>query len=109
MKHKLATSCIVISAMAAAVAAHAVDYDADRNHPTTFVKDSVITTKIKTRLASEHLGSVKHIRIDTDRDGVVWLSGTVNSQDEADKAVMIAHNTEGVRSVHSDLKVQKDR
>lgn len=52
---------------------------------------------------------VKHIRIDTDRDGVVWMSGTVNSQDEADKAVMIAHNTEGVRSVHSDLKVQKDR
>ena len=109
MKRKIATACFVIGAMAAPVVAYAADSDADRNQPATFVKDSVITTKFKTKLASEHIGSVKHIRIDTDKDGVVWMTGTVNSQDEADKAVMIAHGTDGVRSVHSDLKVQKDR
>jgi hyperosmotically inducible periplasmic protein len=48
-----------------------VDSDADRNHPVNFIEDSVITTKIKTRLASEHLASLKHIRIDTDKDGIV--------------------------------------
>jgi hyperosmotically inducible protein len=99
----------VLGSVLAPVAVYAADGDADRSHPETFVKDSVITTKVKTKLAAEHLGSVKHIQVDTDKNGVVWMSGTVNSQDEADKAIMIAKNTEGVRSVKSELKVQKDR
>jgi osmotically-inducible protein OsmY len=37
------------------------------------------------------------------------MTGTANSQEEADKAVAIARNTEGVKSVKSNLKVQKDR
>ena len=109
MKYKLATTCFVIGAVLAPVAAYAEDADADRANPATFVKDSAITTKIKSQLASEHLGSLKHIRVDTDRDGVVWMTGTVNNQAEADQAIRIARNTEGVRDVKSNLKVQKDR
>ena len=109
MKYKLATACFVIGSVLAPVAAYAADSDTDRSKPVTFVKDSVITTKIKTKLAAEHLGSAKHIKVDTDRNGVVWLSGTANSQEEADKAVEIARNTEGVKSVSSKLKVHKDR
>ena len=109
MKYKLATTCFVMSAVLAPVAAYAEDADADRANPATFVKDSAITTKIKSQLASEHLGSLKHIRVDTDRDGVVWMTGTVNNQAEADQAIRIARNTEGVRDVKSNLKVQKDR
>ena len=109
MKYKLATTCFVIGTMLAPFAAYAADSDTDRSKPKTFVKNSVITTKIKSKLAAEHLGSVKHIRIDTDKNGVVWMTGTANSQEEADKAVAIARNTEGVKSVKSDLKVQKDR
>jgi hyperosmotically inducible periplasmic protein len=109
MRHKLATACFIFGSVLAPVAAFAADGDADRSHPEAFVKDSVITTKIKTRLASEHLGSFSHIKVDTDKNGVVWMTGTVESRGEADKAVMIARNTEGVRSVNSDLRVQKDR
>jgi hyperosmotically inducible protein len=109
MKYKLATTCFVIGSVLAPAAAYAADSDKDRSKPATFVKDSVITTKIKTKLAAEHLGSAKHISVDTDKDGVVWLSGTANSQAEVDKAVQIARNTEGVKSVKSDLKVKKDR
>ena len=109
MKYKLATTCFVIGTMLAPVAACAADSDTDRSNPANFVKDSVITTKIKTKLAAEHLGSAKHIKVDTDRNGVVRLSGTANSQEEVNKAVEIARNTEGVKSVKSDLKVQKDR
>jgi len=109
MKYKLATTCFVIGSVLAPVAAFAADPDTDRSKPVTFVKDSVITTKIKTKLAAEHLASAKHIKVDTDRNGVVWLSGTANSQAEADKAVEIARNTEGVKSVNSKLKVHKDR
>jgi hyperosmotically inducible periplasmic protein len=109
MKYKLATTCFVIATVLAPVAAYAADSDKDRSKPATFVEDSVITTKIKTKLAAEHLGSAKHIKVDTDMNGVVWMSGTANSQDEIDKAVSIARNTEGVKSVSSDLKIQKDR
>jgi hyperosmotically inducible protein len=109
MKYKLATTCFVIGSVLAPVAAYAADSDMNRSKPATFVKDSVITTKIKTKLAAEHLGSAKHIKVDTDRNGVVWLSGTANNQAEADKAVEIARNTEGVKSVNSKLKVHKDR
>lgn len=104
-----ATTCFAIGAVLVPVAAFAADSDTDRSKPEQFVKDSAITAKIKTKLATEHLGSAAHIKIDTDRDGVVWISGTANSQEEADQAVRIARNTEGVKSVRSDLKVQKDR
>jgi hyperosmotically inducible protein len=108
MKHMLATTCFVIGATLAPVAAYAADSDADRANPVTFVKDSAITTKIKAKLAAEHPGSLKHISVDTDTNGVVWMKGTVNNQAEADQAITIARNTEGVRSVKSSLKVQKD-
>jgi hyperosmotically inducible periplasmic protein len=110
MKYKLATTCFVIGTVLAPAAAYAADSDRDRSKPATFVKDSVITTKIKTKLAAEHLGSAKHIKVDTDMNGVVWMTGTANSQDEVDKAIAIARDTEGVKSVNSDhLKVRKDR
>jgi len=109
MKFKLATTCLVIGAVLSPVAAYAEDADTDRANPATFVKDSAVTTKIKTKLAAEHLGSLKHISVDTDQNGVVWMTGTVNNEAEANQAITIARNTEGVRSVKSSLKVQKDR
>jgi hyperosmotically inducible protein len=109
MKFKLATACFVIGSVLAPVAAYAADGDTDRSKPAAFIKDSVITTKIKTKLAAEHPGSAKHIQVDTDANGVVWLSGTTDTQADADKAVEIARNTEGVKSVNAKLKVQKDR
>ena len=109
MKHALAASCIVIGTMLAPVAAYAADGDTDRANPKLFVKDSVITTKIKSKLAAEHLGSLKHIQVDTDQNGVVWMTGTANSQEEINQAITIAKNTEGVRSVKADIKVQKDK
>jgi hyperosmotically inducible protein len=109
MKYRLATTCFVIGTVLAPVAAYAADSDTDRSKPAAFVKDSIITTKIKTKLAAEHLASAKHIKVDTDRNGVVWMTGTANSQDEVDKAVAIARDTEGVKSVNSRVKVRKDR
>ena len=109
MRNSVVTTCFVLGTMLAPVAAYAAGADADRANPANFVKDSVITTKIKTQLAAEHLGSAKHISVDTDRDGVVWMTGTANTQEEVNQAIAIAKNTEGVKMVKSDLKVQKDR
>ena len=109
MKYKLATTCFVIGTVLAPVAAYAEDSDTDRSKPATFVKDSVITTKIKAKLAAEHLASAKHIKVDTDMNGVVWMTGTANSQGQIDRAVAIARATEGVKSVNNRVKVQRDR
>lgn len=109
MKLKLATTCLVIGAALAPIAAYAADPDVDRSNPEAFVKDSVITTKIKTKLAADHPGSAVHINVDTDKNGEVWMTGTANTQQEIDQAVAVARDTEGVKSVHNNLKVQKDR
>ena len=106
MKFKLAATCLVIGTALAPVA-FAADSDTDRNKPATFVKDSVITTKIKTKLAAENPASMANISVDTDKDGVVWMSGTAKSQAEVDKALSIARSTEGVKTVKNEVKVQK--
>ena len=108
MNIKLATACFVIATVLAPIAAHAADSDSDRKHPMTFVKDSVITTKIKAKLADEKMSSLAHIKVDTDRKGAVVLSGTVKTPEEADKAVSLARETEGVTSVKSTIRVKKD-
>ena len=112
MKIKLATTCFVIGTLLAplaAIAAEGAERHADRAHPLTWVKDSMITTKIKAKLAADHPGSMKHIEVDTDKDGVVWLTGTANSQAEIDAAIATARGTEHVKSVWSDLKIENDR
>jgi hyperosmotically inducible protein len=91
---------------ALAPVAFAADSDTDRNKPATFVKDSAITTKIKTKLAADNPASMATIHVDTDKDGIVWLSGTAKTKQDVDKAVSIAKNTEGVKSVKNDVKVQ---
>jgi hyperosmotically inducible protein len=69
------------------------------------IKDSVITTKIKAEMVKDPVVSAMHIKVDTDNQGVVSLSGTAKSKAEADKAVAIAHNTKGVTSVKNNITV----
>src|ERR1700731_4465319 len=101
------TACLIMSALLGSVAL-AADSDTDRAHPQAFVKDSVITTKIKTKLAAEHITSLGRIKVDTDKNGVVWLTGSARTQEAADKAASIARETEGVKAVHNDIKIKKD-
>jgi hyperosmotically inducible periplasmic protein len=112
MKHKLTTTLMIVGVLLGPVVAVSVaateDSDADRSHPKAFVKDSAITTKVKAKLAAEHITSLGNIHVDTDADGVVWLHGTAHTQEAADKAVAIARETEGVKGVHSRIKVKKD-
>ena len=103
-----ATTCALMGALLGSSLVIAEDSDTDRSHPVTFVKDSTITTKVKTELAAEHLTSLGRIHVDTDMNGVVWLTGSARSQEAIDKAVSIARNTEHVKSVHNTLVVKQD-
>jgi hyperosmotically inducible periplasmic protein len=109
MKRKLVVTCLAFSVLlGSGIAMAAGDSDSDRSHPVEFVKDSAITTKIKTKLAAKHMTSLARVHVDTDKDGAVVLSGSARTQRAVDKAMSIARGTEGVKSVVSEIKVQKD-
>ena len=109
MKNQLAISCVVFGTLlGSAVALADQDSAAAGSHAKAYVKDSAITTKIKAKLAAEHITSLGRIHVDTDTDGVVWLSGSAGTQEAADKAEAIARDTEGVKAVHSHIKIKKD-
>jgi hyperosmotically inducible protein len=70
------------------------------------VTDSGITISVKSRLLDDP--QVKGLRIDVDtRDGVVFLTGSVGSDAEKQKAIQLAKDTKGVRDVQSNLTLQK--
>ncbi|CAK0779335.1 hyperosmotically inducible periplasmic protein [Gammaproteobacteria bacterium] len=109
MKTKIVTACFVIGTLLAApIAIHAADSNVSADSTGTIVNDSVITGKVKAKLAGEKMSSLMNISVNTDRTGVVVLSGKVKTQEEVDKAVSIARGTEGVTSVKSDIQVSKD-
>jgi hyperosmotically inducible periplasmic protein len=108
MKSGVITALVAAAAMLGPMVAAAENYDADTSDTKTFVKDSVITTKVKAKLAADHITSLARIHVDTDADGVVWLSGTAQSQDAIDAAIQLTRDTEHVRGVHSDIKVHHD-
>ncbi len=110
MKPTLTMSAVIAAALlGTAGLAMAQDADVDRSHPKAFVKDSAITTKIKSKLAADHVSSLAKIHVDTDADGVVWLSGSAHTQEAAERAVQIARDTDGVRGVKSDIQVVPDK
>ncbi len=105
MRNLIIASVLAISVTAIPlVLADQAVTDSDGSHH--FVKDSVITTKVKAKLAAKHLTTLTNIKVDTDENGVVWLSGRAPTQDAVDLATMIAKNTEGVAAVHNDVAVQ---
>jgi len=79
--------------------------DSDRAHPGAYVKDSVITAKVKSKLAAKHMSTLTNIKVDTDDQGVVWLSGKAPTKDASDLAAMIAKDTDGVTSVHNTIVI----
>jgi len=107
MKSKFVFTLLTCGMLLGSAVVLAEDSDADRSHPKAFVKDSAITMKIKSKLAAEHIASLGRIHVDTDKDGVVWLTGSARTEEAADKVVSIARDTEGVKDVRSHIKIRK--
>lgn len=68
-----------------------------------YIDDSVITTKVKAAIFNEPTLKASEINVETYR-GVVQLSGFVNSPDDERKAIEVARNIEGVKSVKDDMR-----
>ena len=74
--------------------------------PGEYVDDSVITTKVKTMLATNDFLKSFEISVETYK-GIVQLSGFVDSQKAIDKAGEIASGVKGVKSLKNNLNVKK--
>ena len=70
-----------------------------------YVDDSVITTKVKSLLATDDFIKSFKISVETYK-GAVQLSGFVNSQKAIDRAVEITKSVKGVTSIKNDLIVK---
>ena len=70
-----------------------------------FFDDSLITAKVKSRLAGNEFFKSFQIGVETN-NGVVQLSGSVSSQSAIDKAVEITRSVQGVKSVVTKLTVE---
>jgi len=103
MKFSPIASLLVAGALIAPLAVQAQDKPA--SPAKVWVKDSVVTTKIKTLLAAEKMSSLALVHVETDANGLVQLSGTVSSQADKDKAEQIARGVDGVKLVDNQLMI----
>ena len=71
-----------------------------------YLDDTVITTEVKSLLAADDLLKSFQISVETN-NGIVQLSGIVDSQAAVDKAGEISRSVKGVASVKNDLNVKK--
>jgi hyperosmotically inducible protein len=70
-----------------------------------YAGDAATTSEIKAKLLADDVVPSRKVKVET-TDGVVQLSGTVDSQAQVDRAESIAKAIDGVKSVKNDLKVQ---
>jgi len=80
---------------------------ATQKHESTgqYVDDSVITTKVKAAILEESTLKTLQISVKT-YQGVVQLSGFVDSWQSVTKAGEVARRVENVKSVENDLHVK---
>ena len=96
------TGCAPLLVGAGAVGTYKVASD-ERKSETMF-GDSAITATIKTELIKDELVQGRKIDVDS-VDGNVILSGVVESELQAARAVEIAKQYEGVKSVKNNMRI----
>ena len=70
-----------------------------------YVDDSVLTTKVKAAILEEPTLNSAEINVETFK-GEVQLSGFVNSRADISKAVKVARDVIGVKSVKNDMQLK---
>lgn len=70
-----------------------------------YAGDTATTSEIKAKLLADDTVPSRKVKVET-TDGVVQLSGTVDSQAQIERAESIAKAVDGVKSVKNDLKTQ---
>jgi hyperosmotically inducible protein len=71
-----------------------------------YIDDSVITMKVKTAILKDPILKASHIEVTT-VNGVVKLSGTVDSEQSIGRAMEVANSQKNVKSVQNALVVKE--
>ena len=79
--------------------------DPNRQTAGEYLDDATITARVKTALIQAPDVKAHQINVET-QNGVVQLSGFVDSEDEARRAVDAADDVPGVKKVESDMRVK---
>ncbi|EOY5417854.1 molecular chaperone OsmY [Cronobacter turicensis] len=70
-----------------------------------YAGDAATTSEIKAKLVADDIVPSRNVKVET-TDGVVQLSGNVESEKQSQRAESIAKAVDGVKSVKNDLKVK---
>lgn len=70
-----------------------------------YIDDATITTKVKAQIFNDDDVSASEVNVETFK-GVVQLSGFVSSRADMDRAVEIARNVSGVKSVTNNMQLK---
>ena len=92
---------------AALVVSAAMGCAATPTHESTgqYVDDSTLTAKVKAAIFNEPTLKSAEINVETFK-GVVQLSGFVSSASAKTRALEVARNVEGVKSVKDDMRLK---
>ena len=91
----------ICSALVAFVLVAAVCLAADKT-----VSDDYIYDQVRIKLASDQVVKGGGLKVDV-KQGVVTLSGTVDQQNQKDKAAKVAKKVKGVKQVINNIEIKK--
>lgn len=69
------------------------------------IDDTAIATSVKAKMIEDPVVKATNIQVETFK-GTVQLAGFASTQAEIDRAVSIAANTKGVKSVKNDIRLK---
>ena len=72
----------------------------------TEIDDTVVTTKVKSALLGDQDIKGFDIKVET-RKGIVLLSGFVDNQARADRAIVVVRAVEGVKGVENNMTIKE--
>jgi hyperosmotically inducible protein len=70
------------------------------------IDDGVLTSSVKTQLASDRLNTLSRVGVETN-NGVVYLTGEVETGEQKSRVGSVASQVKGVRQVVNNLQVIK--
>jgi hyperosmotically inducible protein len=70
------------------------------------IDDGTLTTYVKTQLAGERLNTLSRVGVETN-NGIVYLTGEVETATEKSRAGTVASQVKGVKQVVNNLQVIK--
>ncbi|MCD6547860.1 MAG: BON domain-containing protein [Thermodesulfobacterium sp.] len=85
---------------------HGYKVGSDPRSVGTQIDDATITAKIKLKLLEDPVTKARKIDVDT-VNGVVTLTGVVESEKEIERAIKIAKSVAGVKKVVNNLRIGK--